>query len=170
MRRARLFLAFAVSAATAVVFSCASPPEDARFVVSTPPDVASFPPVALMFAQACATLDCHGKPARNLRLYSNTGLRYDPNGVPTNLTPTTDDEIAQDYLSVVGLEPEIMSAVVAAGGADPERLTLVRKARGTESHKGGVVITPGDARDRCLTTWLAGQTDPSSCTAALKLP
>jgi hypothetical protein len=149
--------------------ACSSPPADARFV-ATPPDTTSFPPVALMLIQACGTLDCHGTVGRNLRLYGNTGLRYSPTDVPTALTPTTDDEIAQDYLSIVGLEPEIMSAVVASGGANPERLTFVRKARGEESHKGGVVITPPDARNICLTTWLAGQADPSACTAALKLP
>jgi hypothetical protein len=47
----------------------------------------------------------------------------------------TSDEIAQDYLSVVGLEPETMSDVVSGG--DPSMLTMVRKARGTEAHKGG---------------------------------
>ena len=156
-------------AVVAVAFACSSPPADARFV-ATPPDAASFPPVALMLVQACGTLDCHGTVARNLRLYGNTGLRFSPADVPTALTPTTGDEIAQDYLSIVGLEPEIMSAVVASGGASPERLTFVRKARGEESHKGGVVVIPLDVRDTCMTTWLAGHTDASSCTAALKLP
>ena len=153
-----------------VALACSTAPSDARFV-ATPPDAASFPPVALMLIQACGTLDCHGTVARNFRLYGNTGMRFSPTDVPTALTPTTDDEIAQDYTSAVGLEPEAMSAVVASGGADPERLTLVRKARGIEAHKGGVIIAPGDQRDICLTTWLAGQTGgATSCTAALKLP
>jgi hypothetical protein len=168
--RRRFIVPVAGALAVALAFACSSPPSDARFV-ATPPDAASFPPVALMLIQACGTLDCHGTVARNLRLYGNTGLRYSPSDVPTALTPTTDDEVAQDYASVVGLEPEIMSAVVASGGANPERLTLVRKARGSESHKGGAVIVhvPPDPRDICMTTWLAGRTDATSCAAALKL-
>jgi hypothetical protein len=161
--------AFAFALTIGLGTACSSPPSDARFVV-TPPDAASFPPVAAMLVQACGTLDCHGTVGRNLRIYGNTGLRLSPSDVPTALTPTTDDEITQDYSSVVGLEPEIMSAVVTSGGANPERLTFVRKARGTESHKGGAVVVTGDARDRCITTWLAGHTDASSCTVALLLP
>ena len=64
---------------------------------------------------------------------------------------------------MVGLEPETMSAVVAAGGAIPEQLTMVRKARGTEAHKGGAVWTQGDDSDTCLTSWLEGQPDPAAC-------
>jgi hypothetical protein len=152
----------------AIVLACSTAPSDARFI-ETLPDATSFPPVALMLIQACGTLDCHGTVARNLRLYGNTGLRFSATDVPTALTATTGDEIAQDYTSIVGLEPEVMSAVVASGGADPERLTLVRKARGTEAHKGGAIIVPGDDRDICLTSWLAGNTDASVCTSALKL-
>jgi hypothetical protein len=152
-----------------VALACSTAPSDARFV-ATPPDLASFPPVALMLIQACGTLDCHGTVARNFKLYGNIGLRFSPTDVPTALTPTSPDEVAQDYTSAVGLEPEAMSAVVASGGADPERLTLVRKARGIEAHKGGAIIVAGDVRDDCLTTWLAGHTDVSPCTSALTLP
>ena len=138
--------------------------------METTPDATSFPPVAAMLVQACGTLDCHGAVGRNLRLYGDTGLRFSATDVPSTLIATTSDEVAQDYASVVGLEPEIMSQVVASGGASPERLTFVRKARGTESHKGGIVVTPGDARDVCITTWLQGNADASACTAALSLP
>jgi hypothetical protein len=156
-----------------VALACSTAPSDARFV-ATLPDETSFAPVALMLIQACGTLDCHGTVGRNLRLYGNTGLRLRPGDVPTALTATTNDEIEQDYMSVVGLEPEAMSAVVASGGADPERLTLVRKARGTEAHKGGApFLSPDDkegVRDECLTSWLSGKTDPSPCTRALMQP
>jgi hypothetical protein len=151
-----------------IALACSTAPSDARFV-ATAPDFASFPPVALMLIQACGTLDCHGTVARNLRLYGNTGLRFLPTDVPTALKPTTDAEIEQDYTSLVGLEPEAISTVVASGGSNPERLTLVRKARGTEAHKGGRIIVPGDERDLCLTGWLAGSADASSCTRALTL-
>jgi hypothetical protein len=79
--------------------------------------------------------------------------------------PTCDtaDEAAQDYASVVDLEPETMSDVVSGGGAHPEMLTIVRKARGTEAHKGGTVWTQGDDADTCLTSWLAGSVDAAAC-------
>jgi hypothetical protein len=61
-----------------------------------------------------------------------------------------------------------MTQVVQQGGAHPERLTIVRKGRGQEAHKAGAVIREGDDRDVCLTSWLAGSTDVSRCTAAAK--
>ncbi|MGO8993550.1 MAG: hypothetical protein ACLQVI_09475 [Polyangiaceae bacterium] len=155
--------------AVAVAFACSSPAPDARLIEQTP-DTTSFPPVASMLIQACGTLDCHGTVGRNLRVYGDTGLRYSATDVPTTLIPTTTDEVAQDYDSVVGLEPELMSEVVASGGADPERLTFYRKALGLESHKGGAVVVAGDPRDVCITTWLQGRADAAACAAALSLP
>ena len=61
----------------------------------------------------------------------------------------------------------MLSEVVSAAGADPERLTLVRKARGLEDHKGGTVFHSGDDADRCLVSWLADQTDTAACLRAL---
>ena len=58
-------------------------------------------------------------------MYGDTALRYSPTDVPSTLLPTTGDEIGQDYESVVGLEPEAMSAVVASGG-DPFAESLGR--------------------------------------------
>ncbi|MEY4581257.1 MAG: hypothetical protein RL701_5960 [Pseudomonadota bacterium] len=78
------------------------------------------------------------------------------------------DEIAQDYTSVVGLEPELFWKVVADGGARPERLSLVRKARGSEHHKGGTVFHAQDEPDTCLTSWLAGEPDTNACQSALR--
>ncbi|HTQ48324.1 MAG TPA: hypothetical protein VMI75_36460 [Polyangiaceae bacterium] len=153
----------------AVAVACSVPSSGARFDEQTP-DSAGFPPVASMLVQACGTLDCHGTIGRNLRLYGDTGLRYSPTDVPSTLVPTTADEVTQDYESVVGLEPEITSEVVAAGGANPERLTFYRKALGLENHKGGAVVVHGDPRDVCITTWLQGHADASACTAALTLP
>ena len=57
-----------------------------------------------------------------------------------------------------------MSTVVSGQGEHPELLTFVRKARGLEAHKGGVLITPGDPQDVCITSWLAGATNPTACT------
>ena len=169
MRSRRLVSHLLAATIGAVAFACSVPASDARFDGQTP-DSGSFPPVASMLVQACGTLDCHGTVGRNLRLYGDTGLRYSPTDVPSALVPTTPDEVAQDYESVVGLEPEITSEVVASGGANPERLTLYRKALGLENHKGGAVVVHGDPRDVCITTWLQGHADASACSAALALP
>jgi hypothetical protein len=126
------------------------------------PDQASFPLVADALERRCATLDCHGSPARNLRLYTGSGLRLDPMDVPGS-DATTEAEYEASYRSVVGLEPEIMSSVVAAQGDASERLTLLRKARGLEYHKAGAVLRAGDVADRCVTSWLASAIDKEPC-------
>jgi len=159
----------AVALIVAWASACSAPPPDARFV-ATPPDRATFPPVAEELVHRCGTLDCHGSSSRNLRIYGSTGLRLDPADRPSASQASTKAEIDRDFDGVVGLEPEILGAVVASGGAAPERLTLVRKARGAEDHKGGAPFTEGDDQDTCLTSWLAGHTDAAACTRALTLP
>jgi hypothetical protein len=47
--------------------------------------------------------------------------------------------------------------------ADPDQLTMVRKARGIESHKGGQIWSQGDDSDSCLTSWLAGAANATAC-------
>lgn len=154
---------------------------DGERTAVTGPSEQGFGKVVEVLDYGCGNLACHGTPFRNLRLYGDQGRRLDANDVPCG-APTTPAEIEFDYRSIVGLEPEIMSAVVESHGADPERLTLVRKARGTENHKGGVVFHDstdpkaclaachGDSLckaacygDRCLISWLAGATDTSAC-------
>jgi hypothetical protein len=152
-----------------ISFACASAPDDGARVAIVAPPASLFPPVGLFLEHRCGTLDCHGQPGRNLRLYGFEGLRLDPGDVPGGRA-TTADEIEADYQSVVGLEPEILSAVVQDGGVRPERLTLVRKARGSEHHKGGTLVVPGDVQDRCLTSWLASAVDGAACAAALLTP
>lgn len=148
------------------VLACSGPATDAR-VSTTVPDRASFPAVADVLDHRCGSLDCHGSVARNLRLYGHEGLRLDPSARPSSKSNTTPAEYDESFLSIVTLEPELMSAVVAEGGAHPERLTFVRKARGTEHHKGGTLMIEGDAQDRCVTGWLAGRTDAAACASAL---
>ena len=160
---------FAACVAAAIGIACSTPSSSARFV-ATPPDRASFPPVAEAFARTCGTLDCHGTVARNFKIYGDVGLRFAPTDRPSVLTPTTSDEEDQTYASFVGLEPEILSAVVLSGGASPERLTFLRKARGTEHHKPGAIITEGDDRDLCFTSWLKGAVDRAACANALNYP
>jgi hypothetical protein len=149
--------------------ACApSPADGARFAIVAP-DPGTFAPLSAFLDHGCGSLDCHGQVGRNLRLVGHEGLRLDPADVPGD-SPTTAKEIDANYASVIGLEPEVMSAVVREGGVRPERLTLVRKARGTESHKGGAVVVAGDERDRCMTSWLAESLDDAACVTALSTP
>jgi hypothetical protein len=163
--RARLFAIVMALGALMIVGAC-STPSDTRFV-ATPPDLTAFSAsVGQVLVHHCGTLDCHGTPQRNLRIYGNEGLRLDAGTQPLRPPTTTQYELIQDYDSVVGLEPEIIGAVVSEGGAHPERLTFVRKARGQEAHKGGSPIHEGDDSDNCITSWLASKTDAAACTRA----
>lgn len=149
------------------VVACAMPASDAR-VQETTPDRASFPAVADLLVHRCGSLDCHGVAARNMRLFGHEGLRLAPTDRPSSKGTTTTAEYDESYASVIYLEPELMSAVVAAAGASPERLTLVRKARGLEHHKGGALFRAGSPEDVCVTSWLAGHTETTTCAEALK--
>ena len=155
-----------VSALALLPVSCAQPPSDSRYVQQTLPDAGTFGPVAELLVVRCGSLLCHGTTARNMRLYGSAGLRWSQSDRPFVPTCDTRDEVAQDYESVVGLEPERMAAV-AAGTDDPGALTMVRKARGVESHKGGPIWTQGDDSDTCLVSWLTGAADAASCTKGL---
>jgi hypothetical protein len=154
VKRALVVVALALGGA----FACVA--TDDRVVV-TPPDRATFPAVSDVMARHCGSLDCHGTTGRNLRVYGSLGLRLAQTGDDSRPTSaphkTTIAEYDEDYLSLLGLEPEVMSAVVADKGQSPERLTFVRKARGHENHKGGTVWPEGSDLDRCFLTWLAGQ-------------
>jgi hypothetical protein len=129
------------------------------------PDYGQFPAVAEAIAPSCATLDCHGQVGRNFRFYWQRGLRLAPNASPGE-DVTTDDEYRMTYRSLVALEPYRLDAVVR-GQAPPESLTLVRKARGTEAHKGGAQLAIGGDADRCLVSWLANATDSEACQRAV---
>jgi hypothetical protein len=133
------------------------------------PSRATFNPVDDVLQASCGTLDCHGQPGRSLRLYGGRGLRLSPQGNSAD-DPTTPAEYDESYFSVIGLEPEIMSEVVADQGRQPERLTMVRKARNLEHHKGGKIFTEGDDRDRCLTSWLGGTVDDAACRRGKETP
>jgi hypothetical protein len=164
-RRRPLAVALGLGLAVA---GCTMVDSNDRVEIEGPPE-SQFPAVAAFLVHRCGSLDCHGEVGRNLRLFGRYGLRLDPKSI-TNGGPTTQDEIEADYRSVVAIEPEIMAAVVADHGSDPERLTFYRKPRGLESHKGGTLIQQGDDQDRCIRSWLAGAVDTTSCTAALKTP
>ena len=162
MRTAILGAALALSS-----FACSTPDTGAR-VDPIGPDKATFGPVAQMLERRCGSLDCHGETHRNLRLYGYGGLRLDPGVLPEqDIQPA---EIDADYDAVIALEPEKMADVVREKGASPDRLTLVRKARGSEDHKGGRPVSVGDDADICLTTWLASATNTAACLRTLDQP
>jgi hypothetical protein len=175
----RIASAFAVCAlfglATAVsVQSCASTPDPSRYTVIFTPDFNQFKNGGVndFLAQRCATLDCHGQVGRPLRLYSRTGLRIlnDAMNVPGG-SGLTDDEITANFQSVVGLEPEHMSQVVAdPTGNPPQLLLFIGKPRNLIVHKGGQVIVPLDDGDTCLVTWVTGNVNTASCQAANQVP
>jgi hypothetical protein len=126
------------------------------------PTQETFPEVSDALQQSCATLDCHGQVGRALRIYGYGGLRLSSLDTPLG-DPTTDPEYLASYEALVSLEPETLSRVVTEQ-ADPNQLSLVRKTRGIEHHKGGQRAITGDALDRCIVLWLTGHFDPEPCT------
>jgi len=156
-----------VIAGLVAIAGCSTPPSDARYTQPALPDAATFPPVAQLLDVSCGSLDCHGTVARNLRFYGSAGLRWSSTDRPFVPLCDTPAEVDQDYESVVGLEPAAMSAVVSSGGANPDELTMVRKARGVESHKGGQIWTQGDASDTCLVAWLSGHANSGACASGM---
>ncbi|MBS2016989.1 MAG: hypothetical protein JST00_29145 [Deltaproteobacteria bacterium] len=111
----------------------------------------------------CGSLDCHGQIGRPLRLYSANGLRFeDGDGGRRAAGATTAAEKKENYLAVVGLEPELLSAVavVASQGGEFNDLLLFKKPLdikgGGVRHKGGPVLRFGDNGWVCLTGWAAG--------------
>lgn len=148
--------------------ACASVDSSQRLAAGAP-DRAAFKSVAPALIRRCGSLDCHGGQYRNFRLYGETTRRLASSDGPMS-PPTTQAEIDADYDAVVGIEPEVMRTVMQGGGKTPELLTLYRKARGQEAHKGGERIAPGDPADRCLRTWLAGAVDSAACGEAANGP
>lgn len=150
--------------ASGQLLACSLPDPGAR-VDPVGPSRADFAFVAPVLSRRCGTLDCHGSPYRNLRVYGYGGQRLGGSGTLTPDAPNwlTPEEVDATYDSVVSLEPEIMREVVEAGGANPERLTFLRKGRGTEDHKGKQRIVAGDPSDACITSWLAGSVNRASC-------
>lgn len=163
MSRRAVFVLFASASLGAVSCGSQAPETSATFAAPSP---ANFDSVARTLDAHCGTLDCHGSPARNFRMYGYSGRRLDRGDVPGG-APTTPKESGADYCSAISLEPEILARVTAEGGARPERLTLIRKARGTEDHVGKVVFPEGSEGDLCLTDWIHGAAQPAHCNNSL---
>jgi len=159
------YLAFA---SIVVAFGCTAPDPNATTELPPPRDVTSFRALDGALGPSCGSLDCHGQPGRNLRIYDVTGLRLSKDDI-SGVGVTTDAEILATYRSFVGLEPDLTSKVLTERGAQPERLTIVRKARASEVHEGAAVWPEGSDGDRCLTSWLASKTDVAACEKARAL-
>lgn len=157
----RLLTKACTSALLGALAAGCSAPSVGQFVPQRLPDEPTFSPVAELLVVRCGSLDCHGKIGRNLRLFGSAGLRLSPSESPFVPLCDTAAEVSQDYDSLVGLEPELLGGVVAGG--DPSALTLVRKARGAEAHKGGTIWAAGDDSDTCLVGWLQGDLKPAAC-------
>jgi hypothetical protein len=172
-----------VALGAAISPGCSSPDPSARVVLEGP-DIAGFEKAsddAMLIkslgvgdaaGRSCGSLDCHGQIGRNFRVYSYFGMRLNPKDVVADKVfgATTKDEYDETYHSLVGLEPEIMAAVVEEGGTQPTRLTFIRKMRGIEKHKGGTLAAAGDLLDRCFTSWLSNRVDRDACSDASVSP
>ncbi|HKU43150.1 MAG TPA: hypothetical protein VJR89_33550 [Polyangiales bacterium] len=124
-----------------------------------------FAAVSDMLGARCGTLDCHGQVGRPLRLYTSRGLRLAADDESGHGGTRTAEHTA-NLRAVLGLEPELTCEVLADRGREPERLTLVRKAFGSEQHTAGEVLARRDAGRACLLSWLAGRVDPERCESA----
>lgn len=165
--------ALVIAAALVTAAACASVPDRNETVVVAKPDATDFAYVNAVLVRRCGTLDCHGEDYRNMRLYGYLGRRLDPSATSTSEArvggvPTTSAELDQSYRSVTGLEPEILSGVVQ-GTRPPEDLTLIRKGRYTEFHKGGSPLKDHPPADACVVSWLKGHAgfDRASCCSEL---
>ncbi len=153
----------ALGLAIGLAVGCAIPDPSATFVAVCP-DRASFTGVSSFLEVGCGTIDCHGTPWRPLRIMGYAGLRLSPTDVPGG-NPTTPAEVAANWQSVCGLQPELMTQVVE-GQLDPDGLLLLQKPLLQTHHKGGAVIVTGDDGDTCITSWLSGHVDAAACARA----
>ena len=168
--------ALAAAALAAVSSSCSLGTESGEF--GELPDKASFidNKVSLFMEVRCGGLDCHGQEGRPLRIYGQTGLRRRPreDGLRDN-SPTTDEERTENYLSVVGLEPEAMAECFESKGEKFETFQLLKKPLDIENdgirHKGGPVLRPtqSDPGWQCLYGWVSDSVDAAQCELAAKI-
>jgi hypothetical protein len=174
MIRAALILL--TSATVVAAAGCSGVDSTAKLTVTGPSfgtQGSAFLPVSSVLERRCGTLDCHGSTYRPLKIYGQIGLRRPEEPDSTNVVsykdyysggsePTTEAELFDNYLSVIGLEPEILEAVVSKKDL-PDALTLVRKPRLREKHKGGLIWNQSDPGDLCLINWLTGIADTAPC-------
>jgi hypothetical protein len=162
-----------LAAIATMLGACSSSPDPAATVNANGPSVAQFQaavgPAYAVFERRCGSLDCHGNTARALRVYGRTGLRADNDaGIRPGTTPTTGDEIALTYRSIVGLEPEKIGQL--ANGLDPTQLLVLAKPLMLQFHEGGRQLMKGENAEVCIRTWLSGAADRTACTVGAQPP
>jgi len=123
----------------------------------------NFGVVSSVLEPHCGTLDCHGGPARNFRVYGKGGLRANGNDTTGAASDTNESDVQGTYESIVSIYPEVLSLVFQEKGRDPQRWIVVSKARGLEKHVGGTPFPEGSPGDRCLVSWISGSLDPAVC-------
>jgi hypothetical protein len=168
-RRLALALALGTTAGVGSVFGFSGCVGNDAVTDAICPPIEDFRPVSAVIEQRCGTLDCHGDPARPLKIYGRIGLRapiVDPDsGIDADnyysggQEQTTNAELELNYRSICGLEPEIITGVVS-GETPVGDLTLVRKPRLQEKHKGGKIWDEGKPGDRCVVKWLENKYEP----------
>jgi hypothetical protein len=121
--------------------------------------------VSEFMSRRCGALDCHGDPARPLRLYGTNGLRLNELAEGRDRRPTTGEEHTANYRAVIGLEPEELSESVATVGAH-DSFMLFLKPLAEVRHKGGPVLRRADPGWVCLKSWIAANADAASCKEA----
>lgn len=156
MRGLAIFAAAGAFVIAVAASGCLDEPEQrGEYICPDRQVFASF--VSPMMERRCGTLDCHGSDFRWMRLYGELGLRHPQELNYTGGDATTARELDANYRSVCSIEPEKVTAVAQdPGGQSVNKLLLVRKARGTEGHKGGKVFDPFDDGDKCVVGWLRG--------------
>lgn len=102
------------------------------------------------FRHCVVGLGCVAEEIKDQEQYA----QYFPDGA----VATTKSELIDNWRTVCGLEPEL-TTLVHRGELDPLALTIVRKARLREKHKGGLIWNEGDLGDECLVDWLTGVYD-----------
>ena len=173
----------ALGGAGASLTACAGPDKGEMLrKVSTRATPGSFRSagVSTVYEKRCGSLDCHGDPSRNLRIYSSNGLRL-PNdgGFKPGSGETTLDEVTANYQSLMNVEPEITNRVI--DGADPNELLIMKKPLYDENlgqgekHKGGPALKKGDDAERCILSWfnedaLVTPVDKGACARAAIFP
>jgi hypothetical protein len=175
---------WSVASAAAVLalggaLSCSIPTQSSTDPIGDLPDKASFLDnnVSEFLEHRCGGLDCHGQVGRPLRLYGQWGLRLkEKDDGQRDTSPTTEDEKAENYLTVVGLEPENLAACFASKGVEFATFQLLKKPIDIEGqgvrHKGGPVLRPtqNDAGWQCLYGWVSGKVEKDQCDEAAKIP
>lgn len=163
--------------AVLALVGCASSPDDSsepRLVVADIDPASYVAHVQPVVERKCGSLDCHGQPARGLRVYGENGLRL-PNAA--GRTPgegaTTPEEARATYDSILGLQPELTNELAAKKDrtpADAYQLVFLTKPLALERHRPGRSLAKGEPAEQCMVSWLIGATDPLACDAATKAP